>query len=41
MVKAGIVFPLGIGISNLIKRFPRGFVAFLVALFVLPAVGTC
>jgi peptidoglycan/LPS O-acetylase OafA/YrhL len=44
MAKAGIVLLLGllisIGISSLIKRFPRGFVAFLVALFVFVAVVT-
>jgi len=44
MVKAGIIFLLSIiisiGISYLIKRFPRGFVAFLIALFVLASVIT-
>lgn len=44
IVKAGIVFLLSIlisiGISSLIKRFPRGFVGFLVALFVLVIAAT-
>ncbi len=44
MAKAGIVFVLttlmSIGLSSLIKRFPRGFVGFLVALFILAAVAT-
>jgi len=44
MAKAAIVFllvlPISYGISRVIDRFPRGFVIFLLSLFILAIVAT-